>query len=63
MIGAGRDVKVRVWDQQIEISVYQKSKSVWMASGTYLGQHIEVKGASAGSATRLWVSTATYRGN
>lgn len=63
MIGAERDVKVRVWGHEIEISVYQKSKSVWIAAGSYMDQFIEVKGSSAGSATKAWASAATYRGN
>jgi hypothetical protein len=54
---------VTVWDKQHEISVYQKSKSVWIAVGEYMGKHIEVKGRSAASAAALWRNAATYRGN
>ena len=29
---------VRVWDEDVEVSVHQQSKSVWIAVGTYLGK-------------------------
>lgn len=54
---------VRVWNVDVEVNVYQKSKSVWIAVGTYLGQSIEVKGRSASSALALWRDTARYKGN
>ena len=57
------DVTVTVWDRQYEISVYQKSKSVWVAVGTYEGQHIEVKGRSQSQAVSSWREAARYKGN
>lgn len=54
---------VKVWDQDVKISVYQKSKTVWMAVGKYLGHRIEVNGRSANSAVVLWVNAARYKGN
>jgi hypothetical protein len=60
---AERPVKVQVWGRSCVISVYQRSKSVWIASGDYLGQPIEVKGASASAAVNHWIETARYRGN
>ncbi len=54
---------VNVWEQQIEITVYQRSKSVWIAVGQYMGKTIEVQGRSEGSATGLWRDAARYRGN
>jgi hypothetical protein len=54
---------VTVWGEACPVGVYQKSKSVWVATGGYMGQRIEVKGRSATSALGLWRSTATYRGN
>jgi hypothetical protein len=38
------NVTVQVWGKPHEISVYQKSKSVWIAVGTYMDEQIEVKG-------------------
>ena len=54
---------VRVWDKPYEISVYQKSKSVWITVGEYMGDRIEVKGRSATSAAANWREAARYRGN
>lgn len=54
---------VKVWDKPHTISVYQKSKSVWIAVGECGGERLEVKGTSEGSATKLWVDAARYRSN
>jgi hypothetical protein len=54
---------VRVWDKPYEITVYQKSKSVWMAVGDYMGESVETKGSSASAATKHWCEAARYRGN
>src|SRR5260370_37800020 len=56
-------MRVKVWDKSCEITVYQKSKTVWIAVGDYMGQSIEVKGRSSSSAASLWRETARYRGN
>jgi hypothetical protein len=58
-----RTIEVEVWGKPHKISVYQKSKTVWIAVGEYMGERIEVKGSSSGSAVRLWRETARYRGN
>jgi hypothetical protein len=39
-----------VWDKPYEISVYQKSKSVWIAVGEYMGERLETKGSSKSAA-------------
>lgn len=58
-----RDVKVQVWDREITITVFQRSKSVWIAVGEYHGQRIEVKRSTEGAAVKGWVDAATYKGN
>ena len=63
MIGAEREHKVTVWSQSHTVSTYQKSKSVWVAVGDYMGERIETKGTSVGSVLTAWKNTATYRGN
>lgn len=55
--------RVKVWSETIEIETYQKSKSVWIAMGTYLGQTFEVKDRSASAAANAWRKAAEYRGN
>ena len=57
-----REHKVDVWGQPQQVSVYQKSKSVWIAVGHYLGELVEVKGRSESQALMLWRETARYRG-
>ncbi len=62
MLQAG-DHKVSVWGQEIVIHVYQKSKSVWIASGTYMDEHLDVKRSTRGAAIKGWIDAARYRGN
>ena len=56
---------VRVWDgdNPCEISLVQKSKSVWVAVGEYMGKRIEVQGRTANNATAIWRDAAHYRSN
>ena len=54
---------VRVWDESQEITVYQKSKTVWVAVGEYMGGRVETKGSSASAAAKHWQDAARYRGN
>ena len=54
---------VRVWDELQEITVYQKSKSVWVAAGEYMGERIETKASSASAAAKHWQDAARYKGN
>lgn len=54
---------VNVWDKPHEISVYQKSKSVWIAVGEYMGDRLEVKGRTESQAANNWREAARYKGN
>jgi hypothetical protein len=54
---------VQVWDHSYEVSVHQKSKTVWIAVGDYEGQRIETKGQSETQALASWREAARYRGN
>lgn len=53
---------VKVWNEEIEVHVYQKSKTVWIATGTYMDHHIEVSRRSASAALSAWRDAAKYRG-
>lgn len=55
---------VVVWEgeEPIEVSITQKSKSVWIARGAYMGKDLEVKGSSSRSALAHWYDAAHYRG-
>jgi hypothetical protein len=56
---------VKVWDgeEPVEITVIQKSKTVWRATGIHMGKVIEVQGRSADNATALWRDAAHYKSN
>lgn len=57
-----REHTVQVWNQPQQVIVYQKSKSVWIAVGTYLGERIEVKGRTESQALGSWREAARYKG-
>jgi len=54
---------VVVWNDRVEIDVEQKSKTVWVASGEYLGKYHEVKRSTAGAAAKGWADAAKYHSN
>lgn len=54
---------VMVWGKQYEISVYKRSKTVWIAVGEYMRERIETKGASPNAAAAHWRDAAQYKGN
>lgn len=45
------------------ITIYQRSKTVWIAAGSHRGQDFEVKGRSPAIALAFWVEAARYRGS
>jgi hypothetical protein len=54
---------VKVWNNDIEIDLEQSSKTVWIASGSYLGKHFTTKDSSANTAAKRWAEAARYHGN
>jgi hypothetical protein len=54
---------MEVWGKDCEIRVYQKSKSVWVAHGEYMGEQFSSTGSSAQSAAAQWREAARYKGN
>ena len=57
-----REHTVQVWNQPQQVTVYQKSKSVWVAVGSYMGERVEVTGRSETQALGNWREAARYRG-
>jgi hypothetical protein len=57
-----REHTVQVWNQPQQVTVYQKSRSVWVAVGTYMGERIEVKGRTESQALGSWREAARYKG-
>lgn len=45
---------VKVWEQPQKVSVYQSSKTVWIAVGEYMGERVEVKGRTESQALSAW---------
>jgi hypothetical protein len=54
---------VAVWGRLQNIIVYQKSKTVWVATGKYMGEDHQSQGPSANTAAKRWQQWATYKGN
>ncbi|AZO41848.1 hypothetical protein EJ076_12535 [Mesorhizobium sp. M7D.F.Ca.US.005.01.1.1] len=50
------------WANARGIAIYQRSKTVWIAAGSYRGRNFEVKGRSPAIALALWVEGAQYTG-
>jgi hypothetical protein len=55
--------RVMVWGHPQDVEIYQKSKGVWVAAGTYHGEMISTQDRSESSALKRWREAATYRGN
>ena len=46
--------RVEVWGKRYTVITHQKSKSVWIAVGEYMGKRIEVKDRSEATAIKRW---------
>ena len=44
--------RVAVWGHQVEVEVYHRSKTVWIASGEYKGKYYECKAHTPGPLRR-----------
>ena len=56
---------IKPWenDEPCEVTIAQKSKSVWIAVGTHMGKEVRVEGRTANSAAAKWRDVAHYRSN
>ncbi len=61
MIGPVYERNVAVWGRLQKISVYQKSKTVWVAAGKYMGEDHQSEGPTANTAAKRWQQWATYK--
>ncbi len=50
--------RVEVWGRSYTVTTHQKSKSVWIAVGEYMGKRIEVKDRSEATAIKAWRDAA-----
>ena len=58
-----REETVMVWDRPWTITIYRKSKNVWVVVGEYMGTRIEVKDSTPSTAAKRWKEAALYRDN
>lgn len=54
--------RVMVWSKPYEVTTYQKSKSVWVATGEYMGESHSTTGQTEGAAIIRWREWAQYKG-
>jgi hypothetical protein len=54
---------VEVWGKRCELETYQKSGSVWVASGEYMGESHSTQDRSETTAVKRWREWAEYKGN
>jgi hypothetical protein len=55
--------RVIVWGKTYPVEAYQKSKSVWVVSGEYMGESNSVTDATKGAAMKRWREWAQSKGN
>ncbi len=56
--GGAKKYIVDIWGQPEEVFVYQRSKTVFIASGFYMGKSIEKKAPSEKAAKLAWQRAA-----
>jgi hypothetical protein len=54
-------MQVEVLGKSIEISVFQKSKTVWVAQGVYVGKPYQAQGRTEPRAASAWVRAVVYQ--
>jgi hypothetical protein len=57
------DEKLCNWASARGIVVYRRSKTVWIAAGSYRDRKYEVKGRTPALALALWKEAARYSGS
>lgn len=54
---------ITVWDELVVIDIYRRSKTVWVATGKYMGEHFNAAASTASAAADRWQEAARIRGN
>ncbi len=54
---------VMVWNKPHVVTLHHESKTVWIATGDYMGRPLSVKDRTQGAALKRWRQAATDRGN
>ena len=53
--------KVAVWGTPVEVEVFQRSRTVWVAVGLVAGERLEVQDRTEGAVLERWQDAARYR--
>jgi hypothetical protein len=53
---------VEIWNEKCEVGTDRMSKTVWRASGSYMGEYHQVTDRTEGTALKRWREWATYKG-
>ena len=61
MIGPVYERSVAVRGRLLKISVYQKSKTVWVATGKYMEEDHQSEGPTANVTAKRWQQWATHK--
>jgi len=54
--------RVEVWGKRYTVNTRQKSKSVWIAVGEYMGETIQTQDRTKGAAVKRWKERAHSKG-
>jgi hypothetical protein len=54
--------KIEVWGKPYRVITHQKTETVWVAVGEYMGKSIEGKDRSEATAIKRWKEQAHSRG-
>jgi hypothetical protein len=55
-------ITVYVGEQPNDVDLHQKSESIWIASGEYMGEQTEGEGSSPAAAVKRWMEMVHERG-
>ena len=55
------EYRVKVGNEKCGVNVYQTSKAVWIAAGSYKGEAIECKAHRESTALKRWMDAARTR--
>jgi hypothetical protein len=53
---------VIVWGASCTVETHKKHKTVWVASGEYMGEFHSTEGRTEGAAIKRWREWAQYKG-
>ena len=57
------EIPVKVHGRDYKLSVHQEKKTVWVATGIYMGESYQAKGRTERDAASRWQEWARYKGD